>query len=412
MKIDSFVDESDNNNKLYRYICLTSEISIGDSKSFSIKTAEGKDIEIAVFNIDGIFYAISNTCIHKGGPLTKGFLDKDIVTCPWHGWKYSVKDGKSPHQGGDSVNSYDVKKIEDKVYVSSIPSTIGKKIFQPHKAYLELEKSIDEFLMHKSEEMILLADDKKIKILGISTTNANDKLAPRQSTSEDALQFALDYARQVLYTETVMIKLRDLEFSHCEGYYSKNANACIFPCSISERDKEDQMIQIYEKVILWADVVLIATPIRWGSASSLYYKMIQRMNCVQNQSITHNRYLIRDKVASFIITGGQDNVQHVAGELMSFWAQLGFVFGKFPFVGWTRGWYAEDTENNYNVMMASLKKNINNYNQTEKEKEKVEKNSQMYKDIVKTIHGAVEMALIIKRNRYDQNVLNNSTISK
>ena len=68
------------------------------------------------------------------------------------------------------------------------------------------------------------------------------------------------------------------------------------------------------------------------------------MNCVQNQNITHETYLIRDKVATFIITGGQDNVQHVAGELMTFWSQLGFVFGKFPFVGWTRGWYAEDIE--------------------------------------------------------------------
>ena len=36
-----------------------------------------------------------------------------------------------------------------------------------------------------------------------------------------------------------MIKLRDLHFKHCEGYYSKNANACIFPCSISEMDKDD-----------------------------------------------------------------------------------------------------------------------------------------------------------------------------
>jgi nitrite reductase/ring-hydroxylating ferredoxin subunit/multimeric flavodoxin WrbA len=408
MKIDSFLEESDNNTNPYRYICLTSEILVGKSKCFSIKTTEGKDVEIAVFNNDGTFYAISNTCIHKGGPLSKGFLDKDTVTCPWHGWKYSVKDGKSPHQGGDSVNSYDVKRIEDKIYVNSIPSSIGKKIFQPPKAYSELENSVDEFLMHKSEDNLLSVDDKKIRILGISTTNANDKVAPRQSTSEDALQFALDYAKKVLDAETVMIKLRDLEFNHCEGYYSKNANACIFPCSISERDKEDQMIQIYEKVILWADVVLISTPIRWGSASSLYYKMIQRMNCVQNQSLTHNRYLIRDKVASFIITGGQDNVQHVAGELLSFWAQLGFVFGKFPFVGWTRGWYAEDTENNYDIMMASLNKAINNNNnqtEKEKEKEKVEKNSQMYKDIVKTIHGAVELALIIKTNRYDQNVL-------
>ncbi len=188
-----------------------------------------------------------------------------------------------------------------------------------------------------------------------------------------------------------MIKLRDLEFSHCEGYYSKNANACIFPCSISERDSEDQMIQIYEKVILWADIVFIATPIRWGSASSLYYKMIQRMNCVQNQMITHDRYLIRDKAAGFIITGGQDNVQHIAGELLSFWSQLGFIFGKFPFVDWTRGWYAEDTENNYDEMMSGLSVNTNTVKES--------KNSKMYKDLVKTINGAFEMALLVKQNR-------------
>lgn len=398
MKIDLSSEQTDSNRNSYRYVCPSSEIQTGKSKSFSIKTNEGKNVEIAVFNIGGVFYAISNICIHKGGPLSKGFLDADTVTCPWHGWKYSVKDGKSPHEGGDSVDTYGVKEIGNEIYVNSIPSTIGKRVFQPPENYSELEKSVDNYLIHKSNDNVLPVDDKKIKILGISTTNANDKMAPRNSTSEDALNFALEYARRELDAETVMVKLRDLEFSHCEGYYSINANACIFPCSISERDKDDQMIQIYEKVILWADVVLIATPIRWGSASSLYYKMIQRMNCVQNQSITHNRYLIRDKVASFIITGGQDNVQHVAGELMSFWSQLGFVFGKFPFVGWTRGWNAEDMENNYDAMVSSLNVSIN----TQVENGK---NSKMHKDIVETIHGAFEMALLIKRNRYDQKVL-------
>ncbi len=401
MKIDLSSEQTDSNRNSYRYVCPSSEIQTGKSKSFSIKTNEGKNVEIAVFNIGGVFYATSNICIHKGGPLSKGFLDADTVTCPWHGWKYSVKGGKSPHEGGDSVDTYGVKEIGNEIYVNSIPSTIGKRVFQPPENYSELEKSVDNYLIHKSNDNVLPVDDKKIRILGISTTNANDKMAPRNSTSEDALNFALEYARRELDAETVMVKLRDLEFSHCEGYYSINANACIFPCSISERDKDDQMIQIYEKVILWADVVLIATPIRWGSASSLYYKMIQRMNCVQNQSITHNRNLIRDKVASFIITGGQDNIQHVAGELMSFWSQLGFVFGKFPFVGWTRGWHAEDMENNYDAMISSLNGSIN----TQVENGK---NSKMHKDIVETIHGAFEMALLIKRNRYDQKVLDKS----
>ena len=394
------IDTYDNDSS-YRCVGLLTDIQSGVSKSFSIKTKEEKNLEIAVFNVDGIFYAISNSCIHKGGPLSDGFIDGDIVTCPWHGWKYSVKNGKSPHEGGDSVSSFEVKVTGSKLYVNYVPSSVGKRIFRPHESYLKLEESVNNHLMHKSNDEVLPIDDKKIRILGISTTNTNDKMAPRKSTSEDALHFALEFARKELEAETVMIKLRELEFSHCEGYYSKNAKACIFPCSISERDKEDQMIQIYEKVILWADVVLIATPIRWGSASSLYYKMIQRMNCVQNQSITHNRYLIRDKTAAFIITGGQDNVQHVAGELLSFWSELGFVFGKFPFVGWTRGWYAEDTENNYDAMMSSL-------NSDTSVDTGLEKNSKMYNDIIKTIRGAFEMALLVKRNRYDQTVLHKS----
>lgn len=388
-----------NKDKCYRYVCLASEIQAGKSKSFSISDERGKSIDVAVFNIDGQFYAISNTCIHKGAPLSKGFLEGDIVTCAWHGWKYCVKNGMSPHKGGDSVNSYEVKVVnKDELYVNCIPSNLGKRVFHPHQAYVDLEKSVNDYLLHKSKDAILPIESnkRKTRVLGISTTNANDIMAPRKSTSEEALRFALDYAHNYFEAETVMIKLRGLNFRHCEGYYSKNANACIFPCSISEIDKEDQMLEIYDRVILWADIVIIATPIRWGSASSLYYQMIQRMNCVQNQSITHGNYLIRDKVAGFIITGGQDNVQHVAGELMSFWSQLGFVFGKFPFVGWTRGWYAEDTENNYPDMMG----------EDDRDNDKPKSSVMMHEDIMKMIRGAVEMSRLISNNRYDEKVLN------
>ena len=254
-----------------------------------------------------------------------------------------------------------------------------------------------------SNELLHERNKSKIRILGISTTNSNDKNAPRKSTCETALQFALDYSKNELNAETIMIKLRELEFKDCEGYYSKNAKACIFPCSISEMDKADQMIQIYEKIILWADVVLIATPIRWGNSSSLYYKMIQRMNCVQNQIITNNKCLIRDKVAAFIITGGQDNIQHVAGELLTFWSQLGFIFGKFPFAGWTRGWYSEDTENNYEEMMTRTNI-IDNQDLIFKKKESI--SNIFYQDIIKTMINAVEMSQLVKRSTYDENVIN------
>ena len=112
MKIDSSSEQPDGNGDSYRYVCPSSEIQIGKSKSFSIKTNEEKNVEIAVFNIGGVFYAISDICIHKGGPLSKGFLDEDIVTCRWHGWKFSVKDGRSPHEWGIVLIPMMLKKWE------------------------------------------------------------------------------------------------------------------------------------------------------------------------------------------------------------------------------------------------------------------------------------------------------------
>ncbi|HEY5631805.1 MAG TPA: Rieske 2Fe-2S domain-containing protein [Nitrososphaeraceae archaeon] len=54
---------------------------------------------------------MSNKCQHKGGPLSKGILNekKKVLTCTWHGWKYSIVNGKAPHKGGDSVDSYEIR---------------------------------------------------------------------------------------------------------------------------------------------------------------------------------------------------------------------------------------------------------------------------------------------------------------
>jgi len=182
-------------------------------------------------------------------------------------------------------------------------------------------------------------------ILGISTTNMNDAL-PRYSTSEAALEIALDYAKEHYGAATKMLKLRDLGFRACGGYYSQHVNACTWPCSITEMKPKDGMTQVYRDMILWADIVMIATPIRWGNPSSLYFKMAERLNCVQNQITLKDKVLIKNKVASFIITGGQDNIQQVAGQMMVFFTDLGFVFPPFSFLGWSRGWTAEDMDKN------------------------------------------------------------------
>jgi len=111
-------------------------------------------------------------------------------------------------------------------------------------------------------------------------------------------------------------------------------------------DPTDQLEQVYEAIVHWADVVLISTPIRWGAASSLYFKMVERMNCIQNQVTIRNRVLMKNKTAAFIITGGQDNVQAVAGQMLGFFAEIGCTFPQFPYIAHSRGWSAEDMERN------------------------------------------------------------------
>ena len=50
---------------------------------------------VAVFNVNGELYALDGICPHQGGPLGQGQLHGQVVTCPWHGWQFNVRDGKS-----------------------------------------------------------------------------------------------------------------------------------------------------------------------------------------------------------------------------------------------------------------------------------------------------------------------------
>lgn len=287
------------------------------------------EMTLAVSYKDGKFGAISNFCNHAGGPLGKGRLDDDYIICPWHNWKFHRLTGfGEPGFEEDRVPQFELKIENGHLFVNTISVTQRNKL--PHPPH-SLERPVKR-------------EDGPIRVVGISTT-VMDAKNPRYSTSEKLLQVAVDHAKE-LGAQTMLIRLNDLKFRACEGYYSKSAFACTWPCSITQMDETDQLVQVYEALVHWADVVIISTPIRWGAASSLYHKMIERMNCVQNQITINNKALIQNKVASFIITGGQDNVQDVAGHMLGFFAELGFVFPPFPFIAHTMGWDAEDMERN------------------------------------------------------------------
>ncbi len=49
---------------------------------------------VAIYNVDGEYFALDGVCPHQGGPLGKGCLTGTVVTCPWHGWQFDVRTGQ------------------------------------------------------------------------------------------------------------------------------------------------------------------------------------------------------------------------------------------------------------------------------------------------------------------------------
>ncbi len=76
-----------------------------------------EDRIVAIFNVGGEFHALDGVCPHQGGPLGKGTLSGCIVTCPWHGWQFDVRNGQ--HQASTSLRhiSFPVKVEGDEILV-------------------------------------------------------------------------------------------------------------------------------------------------------------------------------------------------------------------------------------------------------------------------------------------------------
>jgi nitrite reductase/ring-hydroxylating ferredoxin subunit len=60
-----------------------------------MRYVEVDGLPIGLANVRGTVYAFGDACRHEGGPLSSGVLIDDTVTCPWHGWTYSVRTGKA-----------------------------------------------------------------------------------------------------------------------------------------------------------------------------------------------------------------------------------------------------------------------------------------------------------------------------
>jgi nitrite reductase/ring-hydroxylating ferredoxin subunit len=96
-------------------IARVGEIPEGEGRSFQVA-----ERLVAVFLQGGQYYAIDDLCPHMGASLGAGYLDEEgNVTCPWHAWRFCVRDGKWCDNPRLGVDTFDVRVVDEQIQVRS-----------------------------------------------------------------------------------------------------------------------------------------------------------------------------------------------------------------------------------------------------------------------------------------------------
>lgn len=89
---DTEPDDTTTSAATDRTLTLGEPNNLQPGEAASLDLPDGN--QVAVFNVDGEYYAIENFCPHKGAPLSEGQLCGHIIECSWHGWQFDVRTGE------------------------------------------------------------------------------------------------------------------------------------------------------------------------------------------------------------------------------------------------------------------------------------------------------------------------------
>jgi nitrite reductase (NADH) small subunit/3-phenylpropionate/trans-cinnamate dioxygenase ferredoxin subunit len=106
----------------FHTVAKVGDIPEGEGRAFVV---EGR--MVAVFHVDGGYFAINDSCPHMGASLATGYVEGRDVTCPWHAWRFSIENGcwlDNP-SGKLTAYSHDVRVEGDAIQVRLAESTGG-----------------------------------------------------------------------------------------------------------------------------------------------------------------------------------------------------------------------------------------------------------------------------------------------
>ena len=93
-------------------VCKVGGIPVGQGGTF---TVDGR--LVAVFNVGDGYYAIDDLCPHMGASLGAGEVRQGVVTCPWHAWRFHVRDGVWCDNPKVKIDRFEVRVEGDEIQV-------------------------------------------------------------------------------------------------------------------------------------------------------------------------------------------------------------------------------------------------------------------------------------------------------
>jgi nitrite reductase (NADH) small subunit len=76
---------------------------------------------VAVFCEGGKYFAIDDFCPHMGASLAGGYVEKGLVSCPWHAWRFCIHDGKWADNPRIKIDAFETRVEGDEVQVRVLP---------------------------------------------------------------------------------------------------------------------------------------------------------------------------------------------------------------------------------------------------------------------------------------------------
>jgi nitrite reductase (NADH) small subunit len=83
----------------------------------NVAEAEVEGVAICIANVEGELSALDNWCPHRRGPLGQGWLEGELVVCPWHSWMFHAKTGIAEYPSNERVTAVPLRVEGDDVLV-------------------------------------------------------------------------------------------------------------------------------------------------------------------------------------------------------------------------------------------------------------------------------------------------------